>query len=82
MDNGDFIAQMAQFSTVTGIEEMNGSIKLLVEEFDQARIATASNLLGHSVLGPRKHWQAQTMRVKSMASLICQSILFLRKFAT
>ena len=23
MDNGDFIAQMAQFSTVTGIEEVN-----------------------------------------------------------
>ena len=47
MDNGDFIAQMAQFSTVTGIEEMNTSIGKLVEEFDQARIATASNLLGH-----------------------------------
>ena len=26
MDNGDFIAQMAQFSTVTGIQEMNGSL--------------------------------------------------------
>ena len=52
MDNGDFIAQMAQFSTVTGIEEVNGSLKRLVEEFDQARIATASNLLGHSVLVP------------------------------
>jgi flagellar basal-body rod modification protein FlgD len=52
MDNGDFIAQMAQFSTVTGIEEMNNSIGRLVEEFDQARIATASNLLGHSVLVP------------------------------
>ena len=52
MDNGDFIAQMAQFSTVTGIQEMNSSIGKLVEEFDQARIATASNLLGHSVLVP------------------------------
>ena len=52
MDNGDFIAQMAQFSTVTGIQEMNGSLGKLVEEFDQARIATASNLLGHSVLVP------------------------------
>ena len=46
MDNGDFIAQMAQFSTVTGIQEVNTSIGKLVEEFDQARIATASNLLG------------------------------------
>ena len=52
MENGDFIAQMAQFSTVTGIQEMNDSIKRLAEEFDQARIATASNLLGHSVLVP------------------------------
>ena len=52
MDNGDFIAQMAQFSTVTGIEEMNSTLGKLVEEFDQARIATASNLLGHSVLVP------------------------------
>ena len=52
MDNGDFIAQMAQFSTVTGIQDMNASLGKLVEEFDQARIATASNLLGHSVLVP------------------------------
>jgi flagellar basal-body rod modification protein FlgD len=52
MDNGDFIAQMAQFSTVTGIQEINNSIGRLVEEFDQARIATASNLLGHAVLVP------------------------------
>ena len=55
MDNGDFIAQMAQFSTVTGIQEINSSIGRLVEEFDQARIATASNLLGHSVLVPGKY---------------------------
>ena len=52
MDNGDFIAKMAQFSTVTGIQDMNASLGKLVEEFDQARIATASNLLGHSVLVP------------------------------
>ena len=52
MDNGDFIAQMAQFSPVTGIEDMTASLGKLVEEFDQARIATASNLLGHSVLVP------------------------------
>ena len=52
MDNGDFIAQMAQFSTVTGIEEVNQSLKNLADKFDQGRIATATNLLGHSVLVP------------------------------
>ena len=52
MDNGDFIAQMAQFSTVTGITEVNSSLEKLVDKFDQGRIATAANLLGHSVLVP------------------------------
>ena len=52
MDNGDFIAQMAQFSTVTGIEGVNASLKKLVNKSDQGRIATAANLLGHSVLVP------------------------------
>ena len=52
MDNGDFIAQMAQFSTVTGIGEVNSSLGKLVAKFDQGRIATATNLLGHSVLVP------------------------------
>ena len=52
VDNADFIAQMAQFSTVTGIEEVNSSLEKLVAKFDQGRIATAANLLGHSVLVP------------------------------
>ena len=52
MDNGDFIAQMAQFSTVTGISEVNESLSGISGKFDQARIATAANLLGHSVLVP------------------------------
>jgi len=52
MDNGDFIAQMAQFSTVTGIGEVNSSLEKLVDKFEQGRIATAANLLGHSVLVP------------------------------
>ena len=52
MDNGDFIAQMAQFSTVTGITEVNEGLNRLADKFDQGRIATATNLLGHSVLVP------------------------------
>ncbi len=52
MENGDFIAQMAQFSTVSGIEEINTNLKSLSAEMQQTRIATASTLLGHSVLVP------------------------------
>ena len=52
MDNGDFIAQMAQFSTVTGITDMVSSMKSMAEEFRQFRVASVSNILGHSVLVP------------------------------
>ena len=52
MENGDFIAQMAQFSTVSGIEQMNKGLTGLADQLRQMRIATASNLLGHSVLVP------------------------------
>ena len=52
MENGDFIAQMAQFSTVSGIEEINQNLSALSTDMKQARIATASTLLGHSVLVP------------------------------
>jgi len=52
MENGDFIAQMAQFSTVTGITEMGNEMKALNDKLDSFRIATASQYLGHSVLVP------------------------------
>ena len=52
MENGEFIAQMAQFSTVTGITEMGETLKDLGDKLDEFRIATASDLLGNSVLVP------------------------------
>ena len=52
MENGDFIAQMAQFSTVSGIGDVNKSLSELAGEYEKARIATAASLLGHSVLLP------------------------------
>jgi len=55
-DNTEMIAQMAQFSTVTGITEMNESLKglnsLYSGQLSEFRIATAANMLGHSVLVP------------------------------
>ena len=52
MENGEFIAQMAQFSTVTGITEMGETLKSLASQLSEFRVATASDLLGHSVLVP------------------------------
>ena len=54
MENGEFIAQMAQFSTVTGINRMDESLKNVAAKLGETRIATAANMLGHSVLVPGK----------------------------
>ena len=52
MENADFIAQMAQFSTVTGITDMGESLKGISNQLPEFRIATATNMLGNSVLVP------------------------------
>ena len=52
MENAEFIAQMAQFSTVTGITEMGTELKGIAEQLGEFRIATAANLLGSSVMIP------------------------------
>ena len=54
MENGEFIAQMAQFSTVTGVTSMDESLKNVAAKLGETRIATAANMLGHSVLVPGK----------------------------
>ena len=71
MDNADFIAQMAQFSTVTGITDMGQTLKGMSDQLQEFRIATASNLLGHSVLVPGNLHVLMKM-VKSTVLLTCR----------
>lgn len=52
MENGEFLAQLAQFSTVGGIEQVNETLLSLGQGMADFRIATAANLLGHEVLVP------------------------------
>ena len=51
-DNGDFIAQMAQFSTVTGIDDMNKSIENLGTSLGSNQALQSASLVGRSVLVP------------------------------
>ena len=55
VDNADFIAQMAQFSTVTGITSMDETMKSVGEQISDMRIASATQMMGHSVLVPGKY---------------------------
>ena len=49
-DNTEMIAQMAQFSMVTGQTEGNETLKGISGQLSEFQIATAANMLGHSVL--------------------------------
>ena len=58
MENAEFIAQMAQFSTVTGITDMNTTLSSMADQLGEFRIATAANLLGSSVMIPGNYARA------------------------
>jgi flagellar basal-body rod modification protein FlgD len=52
MQNTEFLGQMAQFSTVSGIERMNGSLEGLGAGLREMRMGMASNMIGQSVMVP------------------------------
>jgi len=50
MENGEFIAQMAQFSQVSGIADMSASLERLSESLSSNQALQASTMVGRSVL--------------------------------
>ena len=50
MENGDFIAQLAQFSTVSGMETLVETVNTLASALTGGQALEASNLLGRGVL--------------------------------
>ena len=50
MENGEFLGQMAQFSTVTGITEMSTALSKITEGFDTQRKMQTIGLIGKDVL--------------------------------
>jgi flagellar basal-body rod modification protein FlgD len=52
MQNGEFISQMAQFSSVTGLAELNQSFENLANSLQSNQALQASSLVGRSVLVP------------------------------
>lgn len=50
MDNGDFLGQMAQFSTVSGIEDLNVSIQELLGNSRENQRIEAAGMIGNEVL--------------------------------
>jgi len=52
MENGDFLGQMAQFGTVSGINDLNATFNNLSASFQSNQALQASTLVGRRVLVP------------------------------
>ncbi|MDP2322886.1 MAG: flagellar hook assembly protein FlgD [Gammaproteobacteria bacterium] len=50
MENGEFIGQMAQFSTVSGIADMTKSVAGLTDAFNSGQALQAASMVGRTVL--------------------------------
>ena len=50
MDPADFLGQLAQFGTVTGIQGMQGSISALSESLRSSQVLNGTNLVGRDIL--------------------------------
>lgn len=50
MDNAQLTSQMAQISTVSGIEKLNDTVTSVTSQFSQMQMLQGSNLIGHTVL--------------------------------
>ena len=50
MDNGQFLAQIAQFASVSGIQDMQGSIKQLADSLVSNQTMQAASLVGRGVV--------------------------------
>ncbi len=52
LDSSQFLGQLAQFSTVSGIADMQSSLATLVSSLQSDRMLSGSSLVGHDVLVP------------------------------
>ena len=52
LDNAQVTSQLAQLSTVTGIDQLNETLKSLMGSFQSSQSLQAANMIGHGVLVP------------------------------
>jgi flagellar basal-body rod modification protein FlgD len=52
MENGDFLGQMAQFGTVSGINDLNTTFNTMSSSFQSNQALQASTLVGRKVMVP------------------------------
>ena len=50
MDNAQMTSQIAQINTVTGIQQVNDTLKSMAEQFTSLQVLQGASLVGHDVL--------------------------------
>jgi len=50
MDNAQMTSQMAQINTVTGIQQVNDTLKSMAEQYSAMQVLQGSSMVGHEVL--------------------------------
>jgi len=52
LDNAQLTSQLAQLSTVTGVEKLNATLQSLVTQSSSNQVLQAASMIGHGVLSP------------------------------
>ncbi|MDC8444475.1 MAG: flagellar hook assembly protein FlgD [Nitrosomonas sp.] len=64
LDNAEITSQLAQISTVTGIDKLNKTLEKLLSGAEDSRVVEATKLIGHKALVP-----GNTMSLENNAAL-------------
>lgn len=71
--NGDFIAQLAQFSTVEGVEKLNSSMQTILSGYQSSQALQASSLVGRKVIVPSAQAVVDTAETFKASLVLPQS---------
>lgn len=72
-DNGEFVAQLAQFSTLEGIEKLNDSMGDILSSVHSSQALQASSLVGRKVMLASEYAMVDTAETFKASVLVPQS---------
>ncbi len=72
-ENGEFIAQLAQFSQVEGIEKLNTRMESLLSGYQSSQALQASSLVGRKVIVPTDKAQVDTAQTFKATAVLSAS---------
>ncbi len=72
-DNGEFVAQLAQFSSLEGIEKLNDSMSDIIASVHSSQALQASSLVGRSIIFAGEEAMVDTSQEFTASVLVPQS---------